>query len=54
MPILIWLVGISAILESISLVAAVKAIYASAKATNMSFWGYVKNGPDPMGTNTRW
>jgi hypothetical protein len=38
------------VLESISLVAAVKAIYASAKATDMSFWGYVKNGTDPMGT----
>jgi zinc transporter 9 len=39
--------GISAALESVGFIAAVRAIIRAAKANGLSFWGYVVYGPDP-------
>lgn len=44
-----WVLGASFALESISIVAAVRAIYVGAKDNGMSFLQYVRHGPDPMG-----
>jgi zinc transporter 9 len=47
LPIAFSVLGISAALESVGFIAAVRAIIRAAKANGLSFWGYVVYGPDP-------
>lgn len=44
-----WVLGASLVLESISIIAAIRAINMGAKDSGMTFLQYVRHGPDPMG-----
>lgn len=44
-----WVLGTSLALESISIIAAIRAIHMGAKDNGMTFFQYVRHGPDPMG-----